>query len=137
MSYRCLHVVRHVLPDDRLVNVRVEDGLQIFEYRAWHIHPALVARMRVDSEQTARAGLLDFDVTRVGGPPTAVTAWMALDGTIEEPMTWNVHPTSSMPDLEYRIRSDMIDPALLREMNEEALPFVLGAIVLVRHDETV
>lgn len=132
MGYRSLNLIRHVLPDDRLANVRIDpDGVIVTEYRYGHIHPAFVAELNWLSKQIADTGVYDLDPARIGqtdGEPSVI-AWMA-PGLMSEILDMHVVTVPGMPTgLEVRLRADHVDPALVREINDYVYPVISGVLV--------
>jgi hypothetical protein len=126
--YRTIHVVRHVIPDGRLVHAKIEDGVVEFAYRAWRIEPVLVQAMGLLSSRVAAAGIFDLDPA--GGEP-ALSVWFEA-ADIEPLMDYRVGQFEGMPPFfELWVRKDHIDPAMVRELNEEVMPLVCGALVPV------
>lgn len=126
MLYRSLHIIRHVMPDDRLAEAHMdEDGVVVVNYRYGHIHPALMRDLW--SMSTGLGAILEVkpDPDR----PPMVQAWLT-SGELGMPMRPRL--VSSLPlSFEIQVRRDLVDPALLREMNEVAIPFVCGLLVPV------
>jgi hypothetical protein len=129
MEIRILHIVRHVMPNGRLVSARLDDdGVIIFEYRDRHIHPDLVHAWSGLGAAIGYSGLLER-VEREPVRPPLVQAW-AESGNLGIPMTPRIHLLDGMPlAFEIRVMEEMIDPALLREMNEETLPHVCDFLI--------
>lgn len=128
MSYDTIHMVRRVMPTDRLAVAEVaQDGIVTFSYRAPFIHPALVRDMGELSHAVAATGMLDL-VPDIPGHPPHLISWLSRDFELEEPMRPRVTVTDLI-SFEIRCRADMIDPALLREVNEQVLPVVCGILV--------
>lgn len=135
-------MVRHVIPDDRLAHVTFtrgeDDDLLVFAYRAWHIEPVLVQDMGALSSAVASTGAFELDPERLEckGPPK-LEAWFELvPGDLMAPdkvMDYRVVKYDHMPAaFEIQCRAECVDPALIRELNEEVLPPVCGALVPVK-----
>lgn len=137
MTYRTIHVVRHWMPDDRLAysTVDAEDEVVTFAYRAWHIHPLLVKGMDSISKGFADSGLFYLDPSRAGDEPT-FTAWLARVPDDEMPddqfIGYRVGPGGLWlpPSIEVLVRASLVKPEVVREMNEEVLPWATGALIL-------
>lgn len=128
MNYSTTHVVRRVMPTDRLAVAQLEkDNTLVFSYRAPFIHPALVHDMGLLSGAVAQSGMLDIAPVVPRRPPHLI-AWLSRDFDLEQPMRPKVDVTDLI-SFEIRCRADMIDPALLREVNEQVLPIVCGILV--------
>lgn len=132
-------MVRHWLPDDRLANARITPGVDgntdvlTFGFRAWHIHPQLVADLHVFGEDLANTDLYEFDLDRRGGP-SEVLAWFEAvpEHLMPAGKTMTPHvdaPPGALPCIELRCRADLIDPALIREVNEYVLPGLMSVMV--------
>lgn len=134
MTYRTVHMVRHAMPEDRLAVARVGesggDQLLTFAYRAWRIHPALVHEMGDLSSHIAEAAVYDLDLLREGAPPV-FTCWFELMAPESAPrdrlMTYRITEYG----WELALRSDLVDPAVVRELNEHVMPTVCGILVPV------
>lgn len=128
MPYRTVHMIRHHLPDDRLAHLTVGDGGVItFAYRAWRIHPALVRDMHALSASVAESGVYEL----ADGPVMSkvAVAWFQTDQGLAVPLAHRVSIDGGVAMFEMRARADMIDPALLRELNEFVLPEVCGMLM--------
>lgn len=130
MLYRTLHVVRHVMPGDRLATLAVEDDAMVFAYRAWHISPTLVRDMGDLSRSVAACGVLELDPDH-GPSDLPIMAWLE-SGDLDVPMRPRIACDATRLCFEIQVRRDMIDPALLREMNEIILPIACGLLVPAR-----
>lgn len=137
-NFMAIHVVRHVMPDDRLANVTFwEDGLIVFSYRFGHIHPALVWELDRLSRDISHSGVVQYEPDRRGGKPH-VMAWYEAGEGLAVPLHARAGPGDGYglpPFWEIQVRRDMIDPALVREANEFSLPY--GCSVLVPFAESV
>lgn len=129
--YRTIHVARHYIPQDRLARATIEDDVILFSYRAWHIHPALLAGVSELSQDIAWSGILDLEVDHTPEAPP-IMAWFE-PGNLAIPMRPRVGGASGNlpPFFEIQCRADMIDPALVREINEKVLPWVCSFLVPV------
>lgn len=125
--YRSSHILRHWMPDDRLAWSTIEDDGFTFHLRAGRIAPALVAQVRDLSAATAALGLFDLAVDGTPRAGPGVVAYFGLSERIELPMEVLVRCNGGF-EFEIALRSDMVDPALLRELNEEAMPRVAGLL---------
>lgn len=133
MSYQTVHMIRHVMPDDRLAHLKVSQhggiGMADFFYRAGHIHPALVRDMADLSRAVAETGLYDLDPFR--DPVDAdFEAWYEvvppeLTDDLPDPMRAKYGELG----WEIQVRGDLVDPALIKEMNEVVMPTVCGLLV--------
>ncbi|MGW0682907.1 hypothetical protein ACWD2L_06035 [Streptomyces sp. NPDC002754] len=140
--YRSICVARHWLPDDRLAHTVITAGADgepdvlTFGFRAWRIHPALVAELNDFGAALANTDMYEFDLERVGGP-SEVCAWFeAVPEHLMPPgeiMTPHVDaPPNALPCIELRCRADLIDPDMIREINEYVLPQLTGLMVPAR-----
>lgn len=134
MYYTTLHYLRHYMHDDRLAQVVfAEDATVLFAYRYGHIAPALVHAMASLSRDVATSGVLQLDLSNRGRPPKLM-CWLE-PGTLDDDdpvMNARIGPGDDNglpPFFEVQIRSEHIDPALVREMNEYAFPEVCGVLV--------
>lgn len=132
--FQVLHVIRDTVPDGRLVRLVTLDHVARFEYLAGHINPLLVGDINELSRHVARSGLFTYEVDRLGAEG-AFRAWlepgnpdyMAPGQTLQIRLP-RAHPEAP-PSFEVWCRSDMIEPEVLREMNEVALPAVCSVLV--------
>lgn len=135
-------MVRHYLPDDRLAYATVtpgvdgEEGVLTFGFRAWHIHPALVAGLHQFGDALANTDLYEFDLDRTG-EPSELCAWFEAVPERLMPrgriMTPHIDaPPNALPCFELRCRADLVDPALIREVNEHVLPWMTSLMVPAR-----
>ncbi len=125
--------MRPVLPDDRLAHTEVSDnGVMTFAYRTEHIHPLLFRDLAELSRHITRSGMFDLDLSRAGQEPL-FTVWMELDPATDwapdRVLASRVSNRNGPPSFELRIRDGAIDPALMREMNEYAMPLICGALI--------
>lgn len=132
MEYWTVHLVRHWIPDDRLVRATIDpSGLITFAYRAWHIHPALVREFAALSDDVALTGILELDLSHQG--PPSLTTWVELvpPELQDVPLVPRIGPpTATLPPfLEMQVRRDLIDTAIAREFNEVVLPYVTTILV--------
>jgi hypothetical protein len=130
MEYRTLYVTRHVMPDDRLADVHLAaDGSLVFSLRAWHIHPALVQAMGDISRSFSNSGIIEL-CTNADRPP-GILAWLE-SGNLAAPLVPRIPAAiDGRLAIEIQVSQDMIDPALMREMNEHVLPYVCSLLVPV------
>lgn len=128
MEYSTTHIVRRVMPKDRLATAKIDDdGNVTFAYRAGYVHPTLVHDMGMLSSAVAQSGLLTL-VPQIPEHPPHLIAWLSRDPGLEQPMRQVVEVTDLI-SFEVRVRADMIDPALLREVNEQVFPIVCGVLI--------
>jgi hypothetical protein len=133
MSYQTVHMIRHVMSDDRLAHLKVSQhhGIKIadFFYRAGHIHPALVRDMGELSQAIAETGLYDLDPFR--DPSNAdFEAWYEIvPPDLADDMPDPMRAKYGQCGWELQIRGDLVDPALVRELNENVMPTVCGLLV--------
>jgi hypothetical protein len=142
MEYRSYWLVRHYMPDDRLATLALnEEGGRIrmtFAFRFGLIHPALVRAFATFSNSFEDAHILDFDWS-YGTQHPEFQAWFTrVDEahTGGEPVEAFVGGKDSI-FAEMLTHKDLIDPAVIRELNEEVMPSVSGLLVprhLVDHD---
>ncbi len=137
-NFMAIHVVRHHMRDDRLADVTFwDDGLIVFSYRFGHIHPALVGELDRLSRDISHSGVVQFAPEHLD-EPLHVMAWYEPGGSPDAPLTARAGPGDGYglpPFWEIQIRGDMIDPALVREVNEYAMP--RGCSLLVPFGESV
>ncbi|HYF71776.1 MAG TPA: hypothetical protein VD864_03090 [Nocardioides sp.] len=131
MAYKTIHMIRHVMPDDRLAHLLVSQhggiGMADFFYRAGHIHPALAREMADLSGAVADTGLYDLDPFRE--PHGAeFEAWFEV---VPPELAEDRPLRARFGELgwEMQIRGDMVDPALVKELNEIVMPKVCGLLV--------
>lgn len=129
-----LHYLRHYMPDDRLALTSFfEDGTVIFEYRYGFIAPALVYAMASLSRDVAHSGALQLDYSNRGRTPKLM-AWLepgtlADDDPIMKARIGSGDGNGLPPFFEVQIRSEHVDPELVKEMNEIEFPAVCGVLV--------
>lgn len=132
MAYHTLWAVRHVMPDDRLATatVDVDADVIVVALRYGYVHPALARSMAAYSKAFADSDAFDL----AGGPPGApwVSAWF--EGVADERHTADGLMRASMTGsgpwaFEVLVRRDMIDPAMIRELNLEVMPTACGLLV--------
>lgn len=129
-AFQAIHMTRLCLPDGRLANVRTNgDGL-LFEYRKWHAHPALVRQLDELSRGIAESGVFDFDP--LGSEPFIEVWYERVPGDLMGDRIM-VPRISGRLYIELQCRAELIDPEVVREINEEVMPSVLGMIVPVMH----
>lgn len=132
--YKIIHIVRHVIPDDRLCRVTADADAMTFAHRFGHIHPSLVWEMNAISLELVRLQIFDLDPARLG-QECSIQAMLTLTDALPDGRVMSVHvipPCAFAPPcFEVAVRRGCIDPALLREMNEEVLPAGCGALVPV------
>jgi hypothetical protein len=126
MSYRTFFVVRHVMPDDRLASVHLdEDGVFVFGHRYGHVHPDLVRAMRGLSNQVSESGAVDL--AEAGGGGMAAHFEIVREDLLlpTQAMAWRV---GAGPAFEMQCREGLIDPAMIRELNTEVMPWVCSRL---------
>lgn len=133
MTYHTVHMIRHVMPDDRLAHLVVSQqrgiGMADFFYRAGHIHPALAREMAEISRAVAETGLYDLDPFRepVGAE---FEAWFEIvPPELADDMPGPLRPRFGEMGWELQVRGDMVDPSLIKELNEVVMPRVCGLLV--------
>jgi hypothetical protein len=134
--------LRHVLPDDRLVNIRVSDNERTgehivqFEYRKWYIDPGLFHDIHELSRHVSRSGALEFEPTLLGHKPL-FDAWFEIVPAerlplTDQPMAFRIgRDEGQRPYFQMLCRQGTIDPAMVRELNEYAMPYVCSGLVPV------
>lgn len=134
MDFRTSFVVRHVLPDDRLANGKIDPERRIItlEMRWGYVHPALVRDFNIISSAVNDSGLLAFDPDLpepgIQSEMVRVEPWL----TDDEPLL--LRPTSLTDrciTFEILAHENLIDLALVREMNQYAIPDVCKVITPV------
>lgn len=128
--FKPLHIIRNLLPDDRLAHARISpvDGVMVIEYRKGFIHPQLMREIKELSEGVGQSGM--FEIDGETEHPLHVMAWMET-GSLGIPMKPRVFPYADIPLVfELQVHSDMVHPTLVREMNEYVYPTVCGAMKL-------
>lgn len=132
MEYATRFIERWHIPDDRLARATLwPDGWIIFEARVGHVHPELWRRMGAMSEAVAGAGVLALDYDHADLPP-AMMAWIEVGDGEADIMGMRVGPGDGFglpPFFEVRCRSEHVDPAFVRELNEIVFPQVCGVLV--------
>lgn len=135
MTYRVTHVTRWYLPDDRLVRVTADPGVLTFGHRQGFIAPRLVYDLDRMSRRIIDSGLFIYEPTRLG-MPSPVVAWLERVPADMMPAGETIsgrigYWTDSRlpPFFEIRVRDDLIKPELVREFNEEAIPYAVGSLV--------
>ncbi|GHG09967.1 hypothetical protein [Streptomyces hydrogenans] len=137
MKYRTLWIVRHVMPDDRLATARVdtdpEEALITLSLRYGYTHRALVRQMAIFSSAFAEAGPFELDPGHVMQRPE-LQAWVERTDrrfTDDEPM--RMHFGGRGPwFFEILVRDDLIDEAVVRELNADVMPKACGLLVPAR-----
>lgn len=126
MYYMTYHVIRYCLSDDLLAQATFwPDGVIALEYRAGLIHPALVRRMSAISKEVAHSGAFRLDYGQRESPPE-LSAWLEPGELGDDLMRMRF---GLPPFFEVQVRADMIDPALLREVNDTVLPAVCAVLL--------
>lgn len=134
MDFRTSFVVRHVLPDDRLANGKIDYDRRVLtlEMRWGYVHPALVRDFNIISSAVNDSGLLAFEPDLTGPGIEAemvrVEPWL----TGDEPLlllTTNI--TDRCITFEILAHEKLVDLALVREMNQYAIPDVCQVITPV------
>ncbi len=126
MSYRTFHVIRRVMPDGRLASVHLDDdGVIVFGYRAGYVHPQLVRAMSDLSAQVSESGAVDL--AEAGGEDIAAAFEVVHSGLLlpTQVMAWRVGPALTF---EMQCREGLIDPAMIRELNSEVMPWVCSRL---------
>lgn len=133
MTYQTVHMIRHVMPDDRLAHLVVSQrgglGMADFFYRAGHISPALAREMADLSRAVAETGLYDLDPFR--SPVDAeFEAWFeVVPPELADDMPGPLRSRFGDLGWEMQVRGDMVDPELIKELNEIVMPRVCGLLV--------
>lgn len=126
MEYTTRHSARLVLPDGRLARARL-DGTNIsFEYQRWHIHPTLIRSLDEFSQHMADAAVFDLDPACLGCPPSW-SVWFDR-GPLLLPLSVDTRLIGGVIEMEVRCPRHLITPELTRELNDDVLPWVLGAL---------
>lgn len=137
MKYRTLWIARHVMPDDRPAYVKVDaepdEGLISVAIRRRCIHPALVRSVGIFSEAFAQAGPFEMDPGHESQPPELQAWFEAADGrfTDDEPMRMYFGGRGPW-FFEILVRDDLVDEAVIRELNETVMPTACGLLVPLR-----
>lgn len=134
MHYRTLWVVRHVMPDDRLAHTSVDldRGTIALALRHGKIHPVLANAMRQFSQAFARSNLYDLDPTRMPDVdrPELIAWFEAVDDHLLDGQPLQVFYGGKSPAFfNIIVDKSLVEPALLRELNEEVMPPVCGLLV--------
>lgn len=135
MRYRTLWVARHRLPDDRLVHAAVElDGGAEADIhlavRKGRINPVLARAMAEFSHAFAQAGVFQVDPEQPGKPPELQVWFEGIEERYLGNLPMNVHyGGAGSKFFTILVDEDLVEPALLREMNEEAMPEVCRYLV--------
>lgn len=134
MRYRTLWVVRHVMPDDRLVHAKMEPedehAVIALALRNGKIHPDLAYAMAEFSKAFAQTGLYEVDPGRTTEVPDLQVWFEGVGEHLMGGLPMRPHYGGVGPHF-FTILVDkrMVEPALLREMNEEVMPMVCGILV--------
>lgn len=132
MEYRTLWVVRHVMPDDRLAQAQVDpdDGVITIALRYGHIHRDLARTMAIFSMMFAQTGLFELDPGQAGQRPELQAWFEQTDERFTDGDPMRAHFGGRGPwFFNLLVRDDMVDKALIREMNEEVMPIACGILV--------
>jgi hypothetical protein len=131
MDFAVHHVLRHHMPDDRVINVKFwDDGMIVCEYRYGYASRLLVSRLDTLSHGITGSGILQLDWDLRGQPPQLM-CWMEA-GDLGIPVAARVGEGDGyrLPMFfEIQIRRDEVDPAVVRELNEIALPEICGVLL--------
>jgi hypothetical protein len=132
-AFRALHIVRFCLPGERLAHTwtdtRDGDAALFFEYRAGYTHPALVRELGQLARGIAESGVFDFDPA--GGGEPCLDVWYErvpgeyLGDRILVPRIGS----GSRLFIELKCHADLVEPEVIRELNEEVMPSALTGIV--------
>jgi hypothetical protein len=133
MDYRTLWIVRHVMPADRLATGRIdtEDGVITIALRHGHIRPDLAQAMAAFSRAFAESGLFELDANRICGPPELSARFEPVDDHLLDGSPMRVLYGREAFDI--LVDRKAVDPALLREMNEEVMPLACDLLVPVSY----
>lgn len=134
MQYRTLWVVRDHLPDGRLVSVAVGDGEAGAEVtmagRPGVVQPVLWRAMAAFSGRFAETGLYDLDLAHAARPPDLQVWFEGVEDRLLGNLPLNVHyGGASSRFFTILVDRDLVDTAMLREMNEEVMPLICGLLV--------
>jgi hypothetical protein len=131
MDFAVHHVIRHHMPDDRVVNVRFwDDGMIVCEYRFGYVTPLLVRELDTLSHGITESGVLQLDWALRDRSPQ-VMCWFET-GDLAIPVRARVGEPDgySLPMFfEIQIRPKDADPAIIRELNQVILPSVCGVLL--------
>jgi hypothetical protein len=132
--YRTLWVVRDHLPDARLVSVAVSEAGGVAEVevtlRSGRVSPVLTRAMAAFSGRFAETGLFDIDLAHAARPPDLQVWFESVEDRLLGNLPLNVHYGGvSSRFFTTLVDRDLVDPAFLREMNEEAMPTICGLLV--------
>jgi hypothetical protein len=138
MHYRTLWVVRHVMPDDRLATVSInpapgrdpDTATIAIALRYGHVHADLAQAWSALSKSFADHGPFELDPDHDVRRPELQT-WIE---RVDERHTGNAPMQAYFGGVgphffEILVNKDLVDPALIREMNEEVMPVACGVLV--------
>jgi hypothetical protein len=134
--YRTLHEVGTNLPDGRAVDLEIKDNLLHFVYQAGRVDPDLVRDLDELSRHMTRSGLLDIRPDRLIQAPDPLfkvhfEAVRRSAANMAQGFGTRIGQDRKIPFFEIYCRWDLIDPVVIREMNEEILPVVCSVLVPV------
>ncbi|MFE6222990.1 hypothetical protein [Streptomyces sp. NPDC057854] len=135
MKYRTLWIVRHVMSDDRLAEVKIDidDGVIALALRHGHIHSALARQMAAFSHAFAEVGPFELDPGHVTQRPDLLVWFERVDGRFTDGEPMRMYFGGRGPwFFEILLRDDLVDEALVREMNEDVMPTACGLLVPAR-----
>lgn len=132
MDYRALWVVRHVMPDDRLAYGRVDTngiGTITLGLRFGYIHHGLTWALSLYADALSGAGFFDLDLRRATDRPDVQVWFERVDERFTDGYPLQMYVGGRRPlFFEFLVRDDMVDSALISELNEDVLPDIVGLL---------
>ena len=118
MTFRVIQMLRRVMPPDRLATVSVSEGeALLFAYRHGYVHPHLVAAMNQLGQQIVDSDLFTLAPEGLYVPQYSIS----FERTSKVRGRMHCHVAED-PMFEIACRSDLIDAAVIRELNETVMP---------------
>lgn len=142
MHYRTFWVVRHVMPEDRPAHVTTDltTGDIVLSLHQGFVNPQLAHTMAEFSRGFAESNLYDLDPVRDIFKPDKpeLIAWFeGVDQYFLGDQPMQVFYGGRSPAFfEILVDKDMIDPAMIRELNDHVMPTVCGLLVPFGHTDS-